>query len=68
MATIVRTFDASDGHDVTFATGGRQYTLHFPTVPSEAARDEAILGFEQQVLDELVEDKSLDVEESDHEL
>ena len=53
MAEILYELDVSDGHNVHFVTGGRQHMLHFRSTPSQSQRDEAILLFEQRLIDEI---------------
>ena len=66
MATILSASAVCDGYDVRIVTGGETHTLHFLAEPTEATLNEITLGFEQRLLNAIVEQKGLDKEESDN--
>jgi hypothetical protein len=65
MATILRQGAIGDGYDVRFETAGEAHTLHFTEQPSESDIAEAILMFEQRMIDAVAAALSLDEETGD---
>ena len=65
LATILSANTVGDGYDVRIVTGGETHTLHFLAEPTESELSETMFGFEQRLLNELVDKKGLDEEETD---
>lgn len=63
MATVLYELDVTDGHNVHFVTGGRQYMLRFQTTPTQSERDEAILLFEQREREAMIREQFNESEE-----
>lgn len=60
MATILSQRATIDGYDVRFETAGEAHTLHFAEQPSEPDIAEAILLYEQRMIDAVAAALSLD--------
>lgn len=65
MATILNQGPTGDGYDVRFVTAGQAYVLHFAAQPSADALQDALLRFEQRLMDDIAAAMDTDREEGD---